>query len=180
MGIEATDENLERTEPGMVYLVMGVCGVGKTSIGKLIANILPARFIEADDFHSNKNITAMSTNLPLTDEMRVPWLQMIATKAENARQYGDVVTACSALRKSYRDLLRDEIRNVIFIHLTGDIALIAERLDQRREHFMSPKLLESQFKTLEPPQSDESPIVIDVSGTREEILESVISRIRAL
>jgi len=163
----------------MAYVVMGVCGVGKTQIGCDLAVSLGADYVEADDYHPIENIKAMQSGIPLTDEMRKPWLTALSQAVEKQRQNGDVVVACSALKKSYRDLIREHVQRVQFVFLTGDRALIAERLAKRTDHFMPPHMLESQLQTLEEPTSEEKAFHVDVSGTREAVLAQVLDKIRA-
>ena len=161
-------------------VVMGVCGVGKTAIARALADDLPARYVEADDFHTVENVEAMRAGIPLTDEMRQPWLEAIAaevTALHKANPGGCVVVACSALRRSYRDVLRTGTDGINFIHLTGARDLISARLSSRAGHFMSPDLLDSQLATLEPPNPDENFIEVDVSGTRPEVVAQILGNL---
>ena len=158
-------------------LVMGVCGVGKTSVSRHIALQLGASYIEADDYHPAENVTAMRDGVPLSDEMRKPWLTGLSTAVETARQHSTVVVACSALKRDYRDLIRSYVNNTSFVCLVGDRNLISKRLQARKDHFMSPALLGSQLATLELPASDEDSIVIDVAGTPEQVNDRVVKTI---
>ncbi|WP_114285906.1 gluconokinase [Candidatus Halocynthiibacter alkanivorans] len=158
-------------------LVMGVCGVGKTSVSRHIALRLGASYIEADDYHPAENVTAMRDGVPLSDEMRKPWLTGLSTAVETVRKHGPVVVACSALKRNYRDLIRAHVHNTSFICLVGDRDLIAKRLQARKDHYMSPALLDSQIATLELPASDENSIVIDVAGTPEQVNDRVVKTI---
>ncbi len=143
-------------------LVMGVCGTGKSSIGKAVATELGAEFIEGDDFHSVDNKRRMAAGLPLTDEMRWPWLDAVAQAAASARERGPVVVACSALKEAYRDRLRRRLPSVSIAYLSGDAALIAARIAARSDHFMPVSLLESQLRDLEVPNgADVIAIAID-------------------
>jgi len=169
----------EASQKNIAYIVMGVCGVGKTQVGKHLAAHLGAAHVEADDYHPVENILAMQQGIPLNDEMRIPWLIGLSQAVEAARQTGDVVVACSALKKSYRDLIRDYVGAVQIIFLTGDRDLIAQRLSERKDHFMPPHMLESQLETLEDPTADEGALCIDVEGSREVVLARVEEAIHA-
>ena len=154
-----------------VVVVMGVSGVGKTTIGVRLAERLGVPFVEGDSFHPPANIAKMSSGVPLDDADRLPWLEALAAELERARRTGGgIVLVCSALRRSYRDILRDGHDDVVFLFLAGDKTLIGERLAARRGHFMPPGLLDSQFAALEEPGADESPIVIDVTPRLETLL----------
>ena len=133
----------------MILIVFGVSGVGKTTVGKRLAQGLGWRFYEADDFHPRANIEKMHRAVPLTDEDRWPWLDRLLELIKRSVESGEnTVLACSALKRAYRQRLRasEEVR---FVFLRGDYALIAKQLRQRRGHFMNPELLQSQFADLE-------------------------------
>ncbi|WP_328783872.1 gluconokinase [Streptomyces canus] len=151
-----------------VVVVMGVAGTGKTTIGPLLAARLRVPYAEGDDFHPPANIAKMSAGTPLTDEDRWPWLDAIGSWAHGRAELGGVVS-CSALKRSYRDRLRAEAPGVVFVHLAGDRSLIEDRMSHRQGHFMPTALLDSQFATLQPLQEDEAGVVVDVSGSPEEI-----------
>ena len=153
-----------------VVVVMGVAGTGKTTIGPLLAARLGVPYAEGDDFHPQANIDRMSAGTPLTDEDRRPWLDAIGEWAHGRAGLGGVVS-CSALKRSYRDRLRAAAPGVVFVHLTGDRALIEDRMSHRQGHFMPTALLDSQFATLQPLQADEAGADVDVSGSPEEITE---------
>ena len=151
-----------------VYVVMGVSGSGKSTVGELIARKLGAHYAEGDSFHPPENVEKMRGGHPLNDDDRAPWLEAMAAaiRAWNAR--GEtVVLSCSALKRRYRDVLRTGGK-VQFIHFAGDKDLIAGRLTGRKGHYMPPSLLDSQFAALEPPGEDEA-ITIGIDGTPEEI-----------
>ena len=156
-------------------IVMGVCGVGKTSVGRTLATRLHARFIEADDFHTKENRDAMAQGFPLSDEMRLPWLKRLSSVAEEARQSETVIMACSALKRSYRDLLRDGIDNVQFVFLNGDRDIIADRIAKRVDHFMPVSLLDSQIATLDLPTLDEHVLAVDVAPPMS-IVDDIVER----
>jgi gluconokinase len=150
----------------MVIVVMGVTGVGKTTVGRLVALDLGWAFLDADDFHSAANVTKMRSGTPLTDADREPWLAALRAEIDGRLQRGEpAVLACSALKQSYRDRLNAS-EAVSFVHLRGDPALIRERLMARSGHYMDPGLLASQFAALEEP---ESVLVVDVAGSPRDI-----------
>ena len=159
-------------------IVMGVSGSGKTTIGEKLAARMSWRYEDADTFHPARNVAKMSAGQPLTDEDRWPWLKAIAAEIDRVCAAGDrVVIGCSALRRVYRDMLvhgRDDIR---FIYLEGTEALIADRLGQRKGHFMPPGLLTSQFQTLEPPTDDERAVTVSIDAQAEVIVDRIISQL---
>jgi gluconokinase len=150
---------------------MGVAGSGKSTIGRALADELGAEFLEGDKFHPAANIAKMSRGEPLTDDDRWPWLDRLAGELARARAEGrSVVLASSALKRAYRDRLRRGAPDLKLVFLKGDKALIGERMRARKNHFMPPGLLDSQFASLEEPGPDESPIVIDVTPPMETLL----------
>ena len=165
------------TPKGVV--VMGVAGTGKTTIGPLLAARLGVPYAEGDDFHPPANIAKMSAGTPLTDEDRRPWLDAIGSWAHGRAELGGVVS-CSALKRSYRDRLRAEAPGVVFVHLAGDRSLIEDRMSHRQGHFMPTALLDSQFATLQPLQEDEAGVVVDVSGSPEEITGRAVKALAGL
>ncbi|WP_189438240.1 gluconokinase [Pseudovibrio japonicus] len=163
-----------------IFVVMGVCGVGKTSVARALATCLPATYVEADDFHPADNIEAMGRGHPLTDEMRRPWLNDLSQAiVDLSKQEATpaVVVACSALKRSYRDIIRSHVPQACFIFLSGPKALIRERMLSRQDHFMPLELLDSQLETLQPPSSDELHINVDVSGAKTEIIDQILHQI---
>ena len=133
------------------FVVIGVSGSGKTTIGKLLAKHLKIRFYDADDFHPPSNIAKMSRGEPLGDEDRQPWLKALAKRLVDWQQKGGAVLACSALKEKYRGLLAQEKASIIWIYLDVEEATIKKRFEQRQDHFMPASLIKSQFDTLEPP-----------------------------
>ncbi|MDT0268397.1 gluconokinase [Streptomyces sp. DSM 44915] len=162
-------------------VVMGVSGVGKTTVARPLAERLGVPFAEADDFHSPANIAKMSAGTPLTDEDRQPWLEAIGGWLRERRADGDgAVVTCSALRRRYRDTLRAEAGgDVFFVHLTGSPALVGERIGQRTDHFMPPALLDSQLATLEPLEEDELGTALDVHPGPDRLVEAALAALRA-
>ncbi|WP_295314334.1 gluconokinase [Roseobacter sp.] len=151
------------------YVVMGVSGCGKTSVGTGFARAIGAQFIDGDDLHPAENVAKMSRGEPLDDGDRGPWLAAVAAALARAR--GDVVIGCSALRRRYRDLIRDGAgSDVVFLHLSGSRDLIAGRMGAREGHFMPLTLLDSQFAALEPPGPDETCVTVDIDQTEEQVV----------
>ncbi|MFE9094738.1 gluconokinase [Streptomyces sp. NPDC007264] len=160
-----------------VVVVMGVAGTGKTTIGPLLAARLGVPYAEGDDFHPPANVAKMAAGTPLGDEDRRPWLDAIGAWAHGRAGLGGVVS-CSALKRSYRDRLRAAAPDLVFVHLAGDRPLIEDRMAHRRGHFMPTALLDSQFATLQPLERDEAGVVVDVSGTPEEIASRALDALR--
>lgn len=161
----------------MVVVVMGVAGCGKSTVGPLIAHALGADFAEGDTFHPPANVAKMSRGEPLDDSDRMPWLAAMADAIREWQTKGKpTVLACSALRQHYRDILAGGSAGVRFVFLRGTQATIADRIGRRRDHFMPPSLLASQFATLEEP---EDAIAVDVGGTPEAIAAAALERLRA-
>lgn len=164
----------------MIVVLMGVCGVGKTTVGRLLAEHLGACFLEGDEFHPLTNVEKMRSGMPLDDNDREPWLRALAAEmARHADDGRDVVVACSALKHSYRDILAAGRSDVSFIHLAGAPTLIQARLDARKGHYMPPTLLPSQLAALEPPDIDERAITVDIAGTPEAIAAAILGALKA-
>lgn len=146
------------------FVVMGVCGTGKTTLASLLAERLGCDHAEADDFHSAANVAKMAAGVPLEDSDRWPWLQQIAAWIHERDLAGrPAVVTCSALKRAYRDVLRAGSPRIFFIHLVGSRELILERMLHRTEHFMPASLVDSQFAILEPLGPDERGVVLDVT-----------------
>jgi gluconokinase len=161
-------------------IVMGVSGSGKSTIAASLAARLGWTFEDGDRFHPASNVAKMAAGHPLTDEDRWPWLQAIADEIDRVcRTGGHVVIACSALKRVYRNLLVHERGDVRIVFLEGTKALIADRLVRRKHHFMPPGLLDSQFKTLEPPESDEHVITAPIDASVKTIVENIVGQLRA-
>jgi gluconokinase len=162
----------------VIVIVFGVSGAGKTTIGKLLAEELGWRFSEADDFHPRANIEKMHSGHPLTDEDRWPWLERLLEQImRSLAAKENVVLACSALKRAYRERLRvsDDVK---FVFLRGDYALIERQLRRRRGHFMNPALVQSQFADLEEPEPDEDAITIELGWTPEELVEEIKAKLK--
>ena len=146
----------------MIVVVMGVSGVGKTTIGDALARELGWRFFDADEYHPPQNVAKMAAGEALDDEDRKPWLERLNRELWQLDARGeDAVLACSALKEKYRRRLADGIKRLEWVYLKGDFELIDSRLARRRHRYMPASLLRSQFEALEPPQRA---IVVDVAG----------------
>lgn len=162
-----------------VVVMMGVSGSGKTTVARGVAARLGWDVLEGDSFHPPSNVAKMSKGIPLDDADRLPWLHAIARAidAELAAGRSAVVT-CSALKRSYRDILIGPRKNVALVYLQGSHALLAERVRNRTGHFMPPSLLDSQLATLEEPTPEEAPITVAVAPPPERIVDAVIAALR--
>ncbi|MBD1935266.1 MULTISPECIES: gluconokinase [Cyanophyceae] len=155
----------------MIIIVMGVSGSGKSTVAELLAKELNWDFSDADSFHSPTNIEKMSQGVPLTDADRMPWLQAMQQAIDQWLQKDkNVVLACSALKESYRQALWRDPEQMELVYLKGSFEAIAQRLGLRQNHFMTKKLLQSQFDTLEEPQKG---ITVDVSGSPDAIVQQI-------
>lgn len=160
-----------------LVVIMGVTGAGKSTVGTLIAERLGVGFRDADDFHPPANIAKMSSGQPLTDDDRWPWLDAIGAHLSSHRGLGCVVT-CSALKRAYRDRLRAAAPDLRFIHLQGDMALVAARQAARQGHFMPASLVASQYATLEAPAPGEGVIALDVAAAPSLLADTAIAALR--
>lgn len=168
-------ENHEHQQPPVI-VVMGVSGVGKTTVARLLADRLGLPYAEADDFHPAANIAKMSAGVPLDDADRQPWLRALgAWLGQRAADGTGGVVTCSALKRSYRDVLRAACPDAYFLHLSGSHDLIGDRLAHRTGHFMPPSLLDSQYATLEPLQADENGTVLDVDAAPEALVDRAVA-----
>jgi gluconokinase len=160
-------------------IIMGVSGSGKTTIADKLAERLGWTCEDGDKYHPKSNVEKMSAGHPLTDEDRWPWLNAIADEIERVcSASGHVVVACSALKRVYRDVLlrgRDDVR---FVFLNGTQKLIADRLAARKGHFMPPGLLDSQFRTLEPPGPDENAIDVSIDASVDAIVDDIVGKLQ--
>lgn len=158
-------------------VVMGVSGSGKSTVGAALAQRLRVPYGDADDFHPPENIAKMTAGEALDDDDRRPWLEAIGRWLE---EHDDGVVTCSALKRAYRDLLREHRPDVLFVHLHGDREVIARRQATRPGHFMPASLLDSQFATLEPLEDDERGLVVDVGPPVDRVVEEIDDRLAAL
>jgi gluconokinase len=159
-------------------VVMGVSGSGKSTIAEKLAERLRWRYEDGDRFHPASNVAKMSAGQPLTDEDRWPWLQAIADEIDRICKAGQyAVIACSALKRTYRDILVHGRSDVRMIYLNGTQELIADRLAHRKGHFMPPGLLASQFKTLEPPDRSENPLTVSIDASVDAIVDDIVRQL---
>ena len=170
MTIQARDDN-----KGTAWVVMGVSGCGKSSIGEKLAAALGVPFIEGDAFHSEANVAKMSAGIPLTDDDRRDWLLNLRDKL--AAREGGAVLSCSSLKRAYRDLLRSAGGDVRFAHLAGPREVLLERVSNRPGHYMPPSLLDSQLSTLEPLQADEAGITLDIRDSQEQLVAQILASV---
>ncbi|MEV6965355.1 gluconokinase [Hamadaea sp. NPDC051192] len=160
-------------------VVMGVSGCGKSTVARRIAERTGFLFADADDYHSEENVDRMRRGVPLNDADRVPWLNRLAWWLAHQDRLGvSTVLACSALRRSYRDILRSGAPTLDFVHLAGPMQVIQLRLAHRAGHYMPSSLLESQYAALEPLQDDENGIVLDLAETPDELTTDAIERLK--
>lgn len=160
---------------------MGVSGSGKTTVAGLLAAALGCRFQEGDDLHPPKNVEKMRGGTPLTDADRMPWLRRIAEEIDGWRARGECgVLTCSALKRSYRDIIIGDRRDVALVYLKGSRDLIRRRMATRHEHFMPIALLDSQFATLEEPTPEEHPITVNIGGKPAQIAHEIVRRLKEL
>jgi len=156
-------------------IVIGVSGCGKTETGTEVAHRLQLKFLDADDYHSAANKDKMHRGIPLTDEERRDWLANLHEALRQELEAGhSCVLACSALKRSYRDVLKAGLGNVYFFYLKVDHDVVAKRLASRKGHFFNQALLDSQFATLEEPQADEA-FVVDANRSPEEVVQDVLN-----
>lgn len=160
----------------IAIIVMGPSGVGKSTTAARLTAILGWLLAEGDQFHSNANIERMSRGMPLSDEDRAPWLTSIRDWISQQAEDGQcVIVTCSALKRSYRDILRAARSDVRFVQLVADQNLVAARMAGRSGHFMPASLLPSQFSVLEPLGADEDGVQVDASGPPDAVAAETIS-----
>lgn len=157
-------------------VVMGVAGSGKSTVAAILADRLGWSFADADDLHPAENVAKMTAEIPLTDEDRWPWLETIRDWI--SANPGHAVLTCSALRRSYRNVLRTAEARVRFLHLDGTTEELAARLTGRTDHFMSIAMLDSQLATLEPLQQDEDGVVVHIGGTPQQVADRAMHTLR--
>ncbi len=159
----------------MIIVLMGVTGSGKTTVGRLLAEKLAWTYFDADEFHPESNIEKMKGGLPLNDADRKPWLESLRELIHDCLGRSEsAVLACSALKESYRGFLLVD-QNVKLVYLKGEYELIRQRLSERRDHYMDPKLLDSQFETLEEPAES---LRVDIASDPREIVSIIRSHLR--
>ncbi|WP_341368424.1 gluconokinase [Yoonia sp. BS5-3] len=158
------------------FVIMGVSGCGKSSIGAAFAQATGAVFMDGDDLHPQSNIAKMAAGEALDDDDRAPWLASVGKCF--ADHDGALVVGCSALKRSYRDVIRAHARGqVTFLHLSGSRAVIADRMSARSDHFMPLSLLDSQFAALEPLGADENAVTVDIDQAPEMIVRELLGQV---
>jgi carbohydrate kinase (thermoresistant glucokinase family) len=162
----------------MILILMGPTGCGKTTIGRRLAKHLGWAFIDGDDYHPTANVAKMHSGLPLNDDDRRPWLLALRREIEERQRKGhSAVLACSALKRTYRDLLGVDQQTVRTVYLQGSFELLQCRLNDRRGHFMPPELLRSQLDTLEEPDGGLS---VDIDADPETIVTRIVAALQSL
>jgi len=162
-----------------VLVVMGVSGCGKTTVGTLLAARLGWPYEEGDSLHPKANVEKMASGHPLTDDDRWPWLEKVAEWSEDRLAAGENgVITCSALKRSYRDVINRGRLGIEFVYLQGEKQLIAERMAARHGHFMPLSLLDSQFADLEEPGDDEPGIRVHIGPAPETIVDTIITQLK--
>jgi carbohydrate kinase (thermoresistant glucokinase family) len=162
----------------MVLVLMGVSGSGKSTIGLRLSKMLGWPFRDADSFHPQANIDKMSKGLPLTDEDRQPWLAAIARWIDERLAAGECgIVSCSALKHFYRSVIVGDRPDVRLVYLKGDMALIGDRISRRKNHFMPPALLKTQFDALEEPQADEHALSVPVVLSPRRVVEAIVQEL---
>jgi carbohydrate kinase (thermoresistant glucokinase family) len=166
------------SEPVQQVVVMGVSGSGKSTIGALLAHSLGVQFTDADGLHPQANIVKMAGGIPLSDEDRWPWLELVGQALADAGASGTgLVVACSALKRIYRDAIVAAAPHVRFVHLAGSLDVLANRLEGRSEHFMPPALLKSQLATLEELQEDEPGFAVDIAQPVPDVVAEAVAKL---
>jgi gluconokinase len=163
-----------------IVLLMGVSGCGKSTTGRNLSRHLGWEYRDADSFHPPANIEKMKAGTPLTDEDRWPWLDAIGAWIDQCQATGSCgIVSCSALRRPYRDRLRGGgRRDIDLVFLDGTFATIAERMQRRKDHFMPPALLRSQFDALERPTADENALLVPISMAPRKVIERIVTALR--
>lgn len=169
---------MSATGSAPLVVVMGVSAAGKSSVAERLADVLGVDWRDADALHPEANVQKMASGQPLTDDDRWPWLDAVGRELAAGADRSGRIMACSALRRVYRDRLREHAPGALFVHLTGSPELLAERASARRDHYMPPSLLPSQLATLEPLDTDEAGIAIDVAATVAEIAATAAEWVR--
>jgi len=172
----STAQSQHQSEIGPV-IVMGVSSSGKSLVGAALAATFDVPFIEGDELHPAANVEKMSEGIPLTDEDRWPWLDKVAEALREASaKHGGAIASCSALRRIYRDRLREEVGEpkLRFVFLRGSRKVLGERMQRRKHHYMPTSLLDSQFATLEDPGGEEGVLIVDVDGRPEDVIAAAM------
>lgn len=162
-------------------IVMGVSGCGKSTVGEELAEQLGVPFMEGDKLHPQSNVDKMAAGQPLNDDDRWPWLDLVGAALHKGYEADGIVVSCSALKKTYRDRLRDACGGPLaFVYLEGSEALLTERMGARTGHFMPLSLLQTQLATLEVPTGEPGVVTVSIDATPEEITENALKGLTAL
>lgn len=158
------------------FIIMGVSGCGKSTVGQALADALDCPFYDGDDFHPPENVAKMASGNPLNDDDRAPWLAALHDLLLAHAQKGETaVLACSALKKKYREQLRSGNDTVVFVYLQGDFDLIWERMQMRQNHYMKAEMLQSQFDTLEVPGEQEA-LILPITRSVEDMVDTIAAQ----
>ena len=160
-----------------IHVLMGVCGCGKSTVGRRLAAALQLPYVEGDEFHPPENVARMAAGIALTDADRRGWLEALRDQLRQAADAGTgLVLGCSALKRSYRDILRDGAPGLLLVHLHGSRELLAARMAARRDHYMPASLLDSQLATLQAPTPDEHALSFDVADDADDIVANLLTQ----
>ncbi len=168
-------------EQGSVFIVMGVSGVGKTTVALGLAGAMDGAFLEADDFHSAENVAHMAKGNPLTDDMRWPWLTTLCAAIAEKRQSSagaPIFVTCSALKKSYRAFILDLLPDARFVYLHAEPDVIRDRMAARKNHYMPLSLLDSQLDALEDPRSEANCLTVEATHATPDVIERALDLIK--
>ncbi len=169
----------QRDAPPTTLVVMGVSGAGKTTVAQGLVKRLGWDYAEGDDFHPAANVEKMRSGHPLTDEDRWPWLRALAAWIGDHEAAGrSAVVTCSALKRSYREVLCAGHPSVWFVHVTVDPGVIRDRVERRRGHYMPASLLDSQLETLEPLEPDEPGVAVSGAGSPDVVVDHVLAAVQ--
>jgi gluconokinase len=159
-------------------VVMGICGCGKSEVGRRLASRAGYSYAEGDEYHPASNVAKMAAGLALDDSDRADWLATLRDKIREAAQRDEnLVLSCSALKRRYRDLLRQGDDRLVFIHLHGSRELITSRMQARKDHFMPVSLIDSQLRDLQPLEPDEAHVVLDISRDPDQLVTDVLKEL---
>lgn len=158
-----------------IYVIMGVSGCGKTTIGQLLSTAFNIPFYDADDFHPQSNIEKMKNGFPLNDSDRAPWLNILSNKLKSWNTNAGAILACSALKESYREQLSKGVSTIKWIYLEGSFELIKQRIENRSQHFQKSNMLQSQFEILEVPNYG---IHVNINKEPQDIIRCIINKIK--